>query len=363
MPKKVHFLPMARVVLVAFDGAQGLDILGPAEVFAGVARYHGIAGYDVVVAALGARRIRVTSGLSIEVRDLARVLPRRDDTVLVVGGEEAAIVGAVRSKALVDWVTRASRVARRIGSVCSGTFVLARAGILDGLRVATHWSSCKELAAFRPQLTVDPQAIFVQQGRVWTSAGVTTGIDMTLAMVEEDHGRRVADGIAARLVLYARRSGFQSQFSDVLVAQVDASDPLAPVVSWVRANLRGPVNPSRLARRAGMSLRTFHRRCLEQLGKTPAKLIEGLRVEHARTLLATTTLGTKTIAGRCGFGSGPRMASAFDRTLGMGPSDYRVVNGTSRADPRPAPAPGHETTSRARIPQERVTRRSSSPAG
>jgi transcriptional regulator GlxA family with amidase domain len=168
MPKKVHFLPMARVVLVAFDGAQGLDILGPAEVFAGVARYHGIDGYDVVVAALGARRIRVTSGLSVHVRDLARVRPQSGDTVLVVGGEEAAIVGAVRSRALVGWITRAARVVRRIGSVCSGTFVLAKAGILDGLRVATHWSSCAELAAFRPQLTVDPQAIFVQQGRVWT---------------------------------------------------------------------------------------------------------------------------------------------------------------------------------------------------
>ena len=173
----------------------------------------------------------------------------------------------------------------------------------------------------------DPNAIFVQQGRVSTSAGVTTGIDMALAMVEEDHGRRVADAIAARLVLYARRPGFQSQFSEVLVAQLDASSPMAPLVAWARSNLRGPIDPARLSRRAGMSVRTFHRRCLEQLGKTPAKLIEGLRVEQARTLLTTTSLGTKTIAGRCGFGSSSRMARAFERTLGVAPRDFRLVSG------------------------------------
>jgi transcriptional regulator GlxA family with amidase domain len=325
----VHFLPMARAVLVAFDGAQGIDVLGPAEVFAGVARHHGVSGYDVVLAAVGGGWIRSTSGVRMAVVDLAHVRPRADDTVLVVGGEEAAIRGAVRSAPLVAWVTRAARVAKRVGSVCSGAFVLAKAGVLDGRRAATHWSACHALAAFRPQVTVDANAIFVQEGRVWTSAGVTAGIDMALAIVEEDHGRRIADDIAARLVLYARRPGFQSQFSETLVAQVEAADPLAPVVAWARAHLRDPIDPGRLARRAGMSLRTFHRRCLEQCGTTPAKLIEGLRVEHARTLLATTALPNKVVASRCGFGSAPRMARAFERTLGVAPRDYRVVSGAA----------------------------------
>jgi transcriptional regulator GlxA family with amidase domain len=319
---------MARVILAAFDGAQGLDIFGPAEVFGGVARHQARAGYQVVVAALGGGRIRATSGVSILATDLARLRPRPDDTVLVVGGEEAATRAAVASKPLVAWVARAARVVRRIGSVCSGAFVLAQAGVLDGHRAATHWSACQQLAAFRPQVDVDANAIFVQEGRVWTSAGVTTGIDMALAMVEEDHGRRVADYLAARLVLYARRPGFQSQFSEALVAQTAASDPLAPVLAWARQNLRGPIDPARLARRAGMSVRTFHRRCAEQLGTTPAKLIEGLRVEQARTLLTTTALGTKTIAARCGFGSAPRMARAFERTLGVAPRDYRLVSGS-----------------------------------
>jgi transcriptional regulator GlxA family with amidase domain len=247
--------------------------------------------------------------------------------VLVVGGAEGAVRDAVASKPLVTWVARAAQVVRRIGSVCSGAFVLARAGVLDGRRAATHWSVCKALAAFRPQVTVDPNAIFVQDGHVWTSAGVTTGIDMALAMVEEDHGRRVADALAARLVLYARRPGFQSQFSDALVAQTSASDSLAPVIAWVRANLRAPLAAERLARKSGMSLRTLHRRCGEQLGTTPAKLVEGLRVEQARTLLSTTVLGTKTIAARCGFGSASRMKRAFERTLGVGPRDYRLVHG------------------------------------
>lgn len=318
---------MSRVVLIAFDGAQSLDLFGPAEVFASVRRHHGVEGHDVVVAAVGGGRIRTTCGVSVVVRDLARVRPRPDDTVLVVGGEETAVRAAVRSRALVAWVERATRVVRRIGSVCSGAFVLAQAGVLDGRRAATHWSACARLASFRPQVNVDANAIFVQDDNVWTSAGVTTGIDMALAMVEQDHGRRMADAIAARLVLYARRPGFQSQFSQVLVAQTEGSDPLGPTIAWARTNLSGTVDAARLARRAGMSLRTFHRRCAEQLGTTPAKLIEGLRVEQARALLTTTGLGSKAVAARCGFGSARRMARAFERTLGVAPREYAVLHG------------------------------------
>jgi transcriptional regulator GlxA family with amidase domain len=321
---------MARIVLVAYDGANGIDVLGPAEVFAWVGRFLGAPAYEVVLAALGSS-IRSTSGIPMVTTELAKVRPRRSDTILVVGGDPSAVRAELATRVLSAWVSRAARVVRRIGSVCSGAFVLAQAGLLDGRRAATHWMACDELSALRPQVRVDRNAIFVQEGRVWTSAGVTTGIDMALAIVEEDYDRKIADALAARLVLYARRPGFQSQFSDALVAQGGASEPLAPVIAWARSNLRG-VTAQRLARRAGMSLRTFHRRCAEQLGTTPAKLLEQLRVEHARTLLSTTALGTKAVALRAGFGSAGRMARVFKRTLGVSPSDYSMLHGR-RAEP------------------------------
>jgi transcriptional regulator GlxA family with amidase domain len=321
-----YFVPMAeRVVLVGFDGADGLDVFGPVEVFTAAGRRFSVPAYDVIIAALGGGSIVLTSGASVAARSLASIRPQADDTVLVVGGADRALDEAAANAALIRWLVRASHVVRRIGSVCDGAFIIARAGILDGKRAATHWSSCDRLGRAYPQIEVDREAIFVRDGRVWTSAGVTTGIDMALAMVEEDHGRQTADSIAAHLVVYARRPGFQSQFSEVLVAQSSASDPLGPLVAWLRANLRASLDVTKLARRAGMSVRSLHRHCLQALDTTPAKLVEKLRIEQARTLLATTGLGTKTIAARCGFGTPTRMALVFQRALGVGPRAYRTL--------------------------------------
>jgi len=313
-----------RVVLVGFDGAEGLDLFGPADVFSGAGRRLGAAAYEVVLASERGGLIALTSGASVATRGLASIRPRPGDTVLMAGGADRALEVAASSPVLIGWLERAARVVRRIGSVCDGAFVIARAGILDGKRAATHWSSCDRLARTYPRVDVDREAIFVRDGNVWTSAGVTTGIDMALAMVEQDHDRRLADSVAAHLVVYARRPGFQSQFSEMLVAQSAASDPLGPLVAWLRGNLRASLDVPALARRAGMSVRSLHRRCLEDLDMTPAKLVEKLRVEQARTLLTTTDLGTKAIAARCGFRSAQRMAIAFDRALGIGPRAYRV---------------------------------------
>jgi transcriptional regulator GlxA family with amidase domain len=324
-----------RVLLVGFDGAEGLDLFGPAEVFTTAGHRLGAAGYEVIVAAAGST-IALTSGASVTTRRLSSLRPQANDTVLVVGGADRALEEAAASQELIGWLVRASRVVRRIGSVCDGAFIVARAGILDGRRAATHWSSCDRLGRLYPRIEVDREAIFVRDGRVWTSAGVTTGIDMALAMVEEDHGGRLADSVAAHLVVYARRPGFQSQFSEVLVAQSSASDPLGPLVAWVRGNLRASLDVNKLARRAGMSVRSLHRHCLRELDTTPAKVVEKLRIEQARTLLATTQLGTKTIAARCGFGTAPRMALVFQRALGVGPRAYRTMfmsTGTSQEGP------------------------------
>jgi len=327
-----------RIVLIAFDGAQGLDIFGPAEVFAAVNRGSESTRYEIVLASVGGGRVRVSSGIALVTQPLERLTARRSDTVLVVGGDDSSIRSALRSAPLLAWLKRAAAVVHRIGSVCSGAFLLAHAGILDGRRAATHWSAQRWLSAFRPAVKVDRDAIFVCDGKVWTSAGVTTGIDMSLALVEEDCGRKMADSVAARLVVYARRPGFQSQFSDVLVTQTSADDGLARALDLARKSPARKLDVTELARSAGMSLRTLHRRCLEQVGTTPAKLIERLRTEHARLLITTTGLEAKVVAARSGFENPARMARAFQRTLGLTPSGYRALFARDKSRARPARA-------------------------
>jgi len=324
---------------VGYRDADGLDLFGPAEVFAEAVRRLGAPVYEIVVGAVGGGTVKLTSGISVAAADLSSLRPQVNDIVIVAGGEDEATDAASRDRALLAWLTRASRTVSRMASVCDGAFVLASAGILDGKRAATHWYSCERLARLHPKVQVDREAIFVRDGRTWTAAGVSTGIDMSLAMVEEDHGRKVADAVAAHLVLFLRRPGFQSQFSEELVAQNLASDPLGQVIAWMRANLRSPLDVATVAHRAGMSVRTFHRSCLEALDLTPAKLVEKLRVEHARSLLTTTQLGTKVIAARSGFGSTPRMSRAFQRALGVTPGAYRMMFSRD-----PAATPGASRT-------------------
>jgi len=314
-----------RVLLVGYRDADGLDLFGPAEVFAEAVRQLKAPVYEIVMSTVGGGAMTLTSGVSVAAADLTAIRPQGSDVVIVAGGDDAATEAAARDRALLGWLARASRTVSRMASVCDGAFVLASAGILEGKRAATHWYSCERLARLYPTVAVDREAIFVRDGRIWTAAGVSTGIDMALAMVEEDHGRKVADTVAAHLVLFARRPGFQSQFSEELVAQTLASDPLGQVITWMRANLRAPLDVATVAHRAGMSVRTFHRSCLQALDLTPAKLVEKLRVEHARSLLATTRLGTKVVAARSGFGSTPRMTRAFQRALGLTPGAYRLM--------------------------------------
>ncbi len=313
-------------MLVGYRDADGLDLFGPAEVFAEAIRQLKSPVYELVMSTVGGGAMTLTSGISVEAADLTAIRPLPSDIVIVAGGDDAATEAAARDRALLAWLARASRTVSRMASVCDGAFVLASAGILEGRRAATHWYSCERLARLYPSVSVDREAIFVRDGRIWTAAGVSTGIDMALAMVEEDHGRKTADTVAAHLVLFVRRPGFQSQFSEELVAQTLANDPLGPVIAWMRANLRSPLDVATVAHRAGMSVRTLHRSCLQALDLTPAKLVEKLRVEHARSLLATTRLGTKVVAARSGFGTTPRMTRAFQRALGVTPGAYRLMH-------------------------------------
>ena len=315
---------LPRVIVVVFDGVQTLDATGPAEVFAVASRALGRRAYDIVFASTGGGDRTTTSGMTLRTRDLRRLTPRTRDTILVAGGDTAPVRAAVVDAGLRRWLLVAARRGCRLTSVCSGAFVLAAAGLLDGKRATTHWQATDELARRFPAVEVDGNAIFIRAGSIWTSAGVTTGIDMALAIVEDDHGRRVADTIAARLVLYVRRPGFQSQWSAALVAQHSHSDPLGPTIAWARGHL-ATVDVDTLAAHAGLSIRTLHRRCLDQLSLTPAKLIDKLRVEHARTLLSAGE-PTKSVAAACGFGSATHMKRAFERQLGLGPREYRVLH-------------------------------------
>ncbi|MCB9645886.1 MAG: DJ-1/PfpI family protein [Deltaproteobacteria bacterium] len=312
-----------RVIVVTFDGALSLDVFGPGEVFSTAARQLGVPPAVVFASSRGGP-IALTTPTTVATVPLASTRPGPRDTVIVAGGEEAGVRAAASDPVLLRFLQRAAGRARRVASVCSGAFILGAAGLLEGRRCATHWAACDRLAELVPGCAVDRDAIFVRDGSIWTSAGASTGIDMSLAMVEEDLGRAVADGVAARLVLYVRRPGFQSQFSDALVAQQAASDPLGPALGWARQHLQ-EVDVERLAQRAGLSVRTLHRRTEAHLGLTPAKLIEKLRVEAARTLLASTELAQKEVAWRCGFRDTARMQRALKRALGMDGRTVRVL--------------------------------------
>jgi transcriptional regulator GlxA family with amidase domain len=225
---------------------------------------------------------------------------------------------------LVDWLAAHAPMARRTASVCAGAFLLAEAGLLDGRRVVTHWASCDALHLRYQNLTVEPDAIFVQDGPIWTSAGVTAGIDLSLALVQEDCGREVAMQVARQLVIYLKRPGGQSQFSELLKTQTLTTTAFEDLHVWISKNLRDErLNVDQLAERVGMSPRNFARSYKAKTGRTPAKAIEVFRLEAARRLLEETEQGVDRIARSCGFGDEERMRTTFQRHLAISPRDYR----------------------------------------
>jgi transcriptional regulator GlxA family with amidase domain len=243
------------------------------------------------------------------------------DTLLVAGGEGAEVAAA--DPALVEWVRQRATQARRVASVCTGAFLLAAAGVLDGRRAATHWLYCAKLAQRFPAVRVESDPIFVCDGPVWTSAGVTAGIDLALALVEEDLGRSMALSVARYLVVFLKRPGGQAQFSATLSLQT-AEDIFGALHDWITGHLAEDLSLSVLANRAGMSERSFSRHYAEATGLTPARAIERLRVEAARRLLSESRLPVKRIAQRCGFGSEETMRRSFLRLLTVTPQDYRT---------------------------------------
>jgi transcriptional regulator GlxA family with amidase domain len=313
-----------RVVLVVYPGAQILDVTGPAAVFTTVNRCTGRGEYAVEIVSASGKPTPTSGAVTIETRAAHATSTRGIHTLLVVGGDDGAVRAALRERVLSDWFRRAASRATRYGSVCGGAFLLASYGLLGGRRAATHWDGCALLKELFPSVDVDAEALYVVDGPVWTSAGVTAGIDMALAMVEKDVGRAVAGAVAQRLVVYARRPGHQSQFSALLQAQVRSDAPYGELIEWMHANLGSELDVESLARRARQSPRDFHRKFTRVTGETPARFVENLRLEQARVLLSHA-MGLKEIADRTGFGSAVRMSRAFERRFGVKPSMFRQM--------------------------------------
>jgi transcriptional regulator GlxA family with amidase domain len=318
------------VAVLVFEGVQLLDVAGPMQTFASaneMAKEAGRTPYRVIVASRCGGALVTSAGLPLLTQPLAAVARGASvDTLILPGGP--GVHTALKDKHIVDWVRRQISSARRIASVCTGAFLLAETGILAGRRATTHWKSCGRLQQLYPDVLVDPDPIYVRDERIWTSAGVTAGIDLSLALIEEDLGRKIAMQVARHLVVFLNRPGGQSQFSAPLEAQAAAADGnapnhFAPLHGWIAENLTYDLRVERLADQAGMSPRTFARIYAAKMGITPARMVERIRVEAVRRILEETDMPIKRIASECGFGQEDRLRRAFARQVGTTPAEYR----------------------------------------
>lgn len=331
MTKTPQIPPRPRLVeILVFPGVQLLDLAGPLQVFEtanALQRQRGTsAPYRTRVVAR-TRGVITSAGLGITAAPLTRATSPID-TLIVAGGE--GVEAAAGDERVVRWLRARAMRARRVASVCTGAFLLGEAGLLDGRRAVTHWDACTRLGERCPRARIEPDPIFIRDGRVWTSAGVTAGIDVALAMVEEDLGHAAAMAVARDLVVFLKRPGGQAQFSAALALQSRESG-FDRLHGWMAGHLAEDLSVPRLATRAGMSERSFLRRYRAATGTTPARAVERLRVEAARQMLSTLRDPIKRVAERCGFGSEETMRRSFLRALGIAPSDYRARFASGRA--------------------------------
>lgn len=313
-------MPERRVVMVGFAGAQILDIAGPLEVFSTASRFLAIPPYSSQVVSVTGGPILSTSGLEYATNPIGNVVGDID-TLVVAGGRD--FDQAYTDARLIEQIQRVAMNSRRVTSVCSGAFLLAAAGLLDGRRATTHWADCAQLEQDYPLVSVEPDAIYVHDGNVWTSAGVTAGIDLSLALVADDHGRQAAAEVARQLVVYLRRSGGQGQFSAMLAAQSADEEPIRDLLAWLPEHLAEDLSIPVMAARTHLSERQFSRTFKLDVGITPAEHVEAVRMEAACRLLETTLVAIEQIARTCGFGTPETMNRAFQRRLNITPSDHR----------------------------------------
>jgi transcriptional regulator GlxA family with amidase domain len=320
------------VAVLAFPGVQVLDVVGPLEVFGRTSRWltderrRPRPAYRAMVLGTCSGPLVTSSGFAIVAELALGDAPRDIDTLLVAGGQ--GVQALLDDQELHAGLRAAHRRVRRFGSVCTGALLLARAGLLDGRRATTHWGYCARLAAEHPRVRVEPDRIFVEDGGLYTSAGVTAGMDLALALVEEDHGRDVALAVARELVLFVRRPGGQSQFSAQLKAQLAERDALRELQAFAVEHPEADLSVPSLARRAAMSPRHFARVFAREVGVTPARWIEAVRVEAARRRMEDGRAGVEAVAAACGFGTAEALRRAFHRRMGVPSGEYRRRFGT-----------------------------------
>ena len=317
------------VAILGYSGAQSLDIAGPMEVFAMANRYAGRAAYEILLAAPEGGAILCNSGLALGPAVTLAALPAALDTIVVAGGSEEALLRAGAEGLGPLLGAQAAAGTRRIASVCTGAFVLAGAGLLDGRRATTHWESAEAMRAFRPQVKLEPDAIFVADPPYYTSAGITAGIDLCLSLVEADFGPELALKVARNLVLFMRRPGGQTQYSAGLGVQAAASPRLRRLIADVSADPCGDLSVPALAERAAMSERTFSRVFTKETGTSPAAFVELARVNRAKALLESSDWPLARVAERAGFGGVEGLFRAFNKRGGATPGEYRARFGPS----------------------------------
>ncbi|MGV8864808.1 MAG: GlxA family transcriptional regulator [Pseudomonas sp.] len=311
------------VAIVVFSGAQSLDITGPMDVFAEANRFllpdqHYL--LDVVGVELGV--LQCSNGLLIQANRHFSETHQGYDLLLCVGGPSLAQQNLGND--FYEWLAAHTQLCNRFGSICNGAFMLARARLLENRIVTTHWNDADALSALCPNTQVEPDKLYIQDSNLYTSAGVTAGIDLSLYLVSKDHGPEVALNVAKRLVVFTQRSGGQSQFSPFLTLHAEAASPVGQAQQYVLANLRAPLTIDELAKAANMSVRHFTRTFVRETKVTPSEFVERARVDAARAVLETSQLPLKTVAYECGFHSAHHMRIVFVRRLGVSPKQFRL---------------------------------------